>query len=161
MSPEQVLGQPLNARTDLFSFGVVLYEMATGFLPFTGKSTGAVFDSILHRKAIDAVRLNTGVPTELQRIIDKAMEKDRDLRYYTAGDLQGDLKRLKRDSSSGKVKTVSSVSVQEQISSAKISGCPRNLHSRHRFATWVVGGGSQLLWHLRSLLRRLRWWSPI
>jgi serine/threonine protein kinase/Tfp pilus assembly protein PilF len=121
MSPEQVLGKPLDARTDLFSFGVVLYEMATGFLPFTGDSTGAVFEAILHREAREAAQLNSSVPSELQRIIDKAMEKDRDLRYYTAADLRGDLKRLKRDTSSGKVKTARPASAEEQVPPAKIS----------------------------------------
>jgi eukaryotic-like serine/threonine-protein kinase len=100
MSPEQIRAQNLDERTDLFSFGVVLYEMATGKLPFRGDSPGIIFDSILNRAPVAPVRLNPDLPVELERIIDKCLEKDRNLRYQHASEIRTDLQRLKRDTDS-------------------------------------------------------------
>jgi eukaryotic-like serine/threonine-protein kinase len=109
MSPEQVRAKELDSRTDLFSFGVVLYEMVTGTMPFRGESSGVIFNAILERQAVPAVRLNPDIPEELERILRKCLEKDRELRYQHASEIRSDLKRLKRDTDSGKA-----VPVEEQ-----------------------------------------------
>jgi len=137
MSPEQALGEELDARTDVFSLGVVLYEMATGRQAFAGSTTAAIFDGILHKAPTSPVRLNPDCPIELERIINKALEKDRDLRYQHAAELRADLKRLKRDTDSGRSGSTAALSdAVQQV---------RETRPHRRWHTWAAISGSALI----------------
>jgi len=139
MSPEQVRGEDLDSRTDLFSFGAVLYEMATGQHAFSGRTSGMIFDAILNREPVAPRKINSQMPLELQRIISKALEKDRDVRYQHAADVRSDLKRLKRDSESGRAATIQSKPLVLQIPRSLFAIVGLLLIAGLGVSIWVLG----------------------
>jgi serine/threonine protein kinase/Tol biopolymer transport system component len=145
MSPEQARGEELDTRTDLFSFGATLYEMATGQRAFSGTTTAVIFDAILNKAPVAPVRLNADLPAELERIIHKALEKDRDLRYQHSSDIRTDLKRLKRDASSGKYE-----------STAGVTPAARSFRMAGKRRKWALGATFIVVLAAVAIFMRLR-----